>query len=166
MRRWITFFMLLAVTCTAVTVALAQVKVNDTPTINWKTVDGKAVTNQELKGRIIIIDFWATWCGPCMAEAENMVNLAKEYGPKGVNIIGVSLDKDIEKMKKIAKEKGFDWPQVCDGKGWNSPPVKEWGVKGIPDTFILSPEGKVLWRGHPAQIKKPLEEIVKQHGKK
>src|SRR5256885_1220881 len=79
----------------------AEPKVGEKPDFSYKTTDGKAVTPKSLAGRIVIIDFWATWCGPCMRMAPHMVELNKEYGDKGVAIIGVSLDSDSKSMLEV-----------------------------------------------------------------
>lgn len=161
-------------TCVLVVLALAAgpvlaadapggVKAGDKPVIQWATTTGQRVDAEALKGYIIIVDFWATWCGPCMAEADHMVKLSKEYGPKGVQIVGVSLDDSAADMAKAASRVGFTWPQVCDGGGWKSPVAKAWGVRSIPATFILSPEGEVVWRGHPGNIDKPLADAVAKY---
>src|SRR5688500_4860711 len=81
--------------------APAAVSVGDRPAINWKTTDGRAVTNADLRGRMIVVDFWATWCGPCMAVADQMVALAKDYKDEGVNLVGVSLDQRVADMEKV-----------------------------------------------------------------
>ncbi len=143
--------------------APAGVKVGDKPVINWKTTDGKAVTNAVLKGRIVIVDFWATWCGPCMAEAPHMVKISKDYADKGVSILGVSLDMDPAAIPPVAKAKGFTWPQVCDGKMWQASQAVAWGVDSIPRTFILSPDGEVVWTGHPGNIDAPLAAAVAKY---
>jgi hypothetical protein len=69
-----------------------------------------------------------------------------------MQFIGISLDNDVQKMVKVAQEKGFKWPQMCDAQAWQSKPARDWGVNGIPHTFILDPEGTVVWHGHPANI--------------
>ena len=143
--------------------ALGAVKVGDKPVIMAKTVDGKDINNKTLEGRIVIVDFWATWCGPCMAEAPHMVTLSKDFAGKGVVIVGVSLDDDVGTMKQVAQQQGFTWPQICDGKGWQSALAKAWGVHGIPHTFILSPAGEVVWDGHPAEIDDPLAKAVAKY---
>lgn len=159
MRRFLTALTLLLLAAPA----LAAVKPGDKPAIRARTVDGQPVTNDALRGKIVIVDFWATWCGPCMAEADHMVRLSREYGPRGVRILGISLDTSADKMKRVAEDKGFTWPQVCDESGWKTPMVKEWGVSGIPATFILSPQGEVVWAGHPANIDEPLARAVEKY---
>src|SRR5258706_9038060 len=83
--------------------------------------------------------------------------------PKGRQLVGKSLDQDVAAMRKVAQEKGFDWPQMCDGMRWDSPAAKSWGVNGIPSTFIIGPDGDVLWNGHPGEIDQPLADAFKKH---
>ena len=141
----------------------AVVNVGDKPVLSFHAVDGTPISLEKLRGRIVVVDFWATWCGPCMAEADHMVSLKDQYESKGVQIIGISLDQNKNQMIKTAKEKGFTWPQYFDGKVWKNDIGAEWGVGSIPATFIIGPEGNVLWKGHPAGIDKPLEKILKEH---
>ena len=143
--------------------SFAVVNVGDKPVLSFHAVDGTPISLEKLRGRIVVVDFWATWCGPCMAEADHMVSLKDEYESKGVQIIGISLDQNKNQMIKTAKEKGFTWPQYFDGKVWRNDIGTEWGVGSIPATFIIGPEGDVLWKGHPANIDKPLEKILKEH---
>ena len=133
------------------------------PVFSYKTVDGKIVSPETLRGRIIVIDFWATWCGPCMKEAPHMVKLAKDNADKGVALIGISLDTDQAAMVKVAADKGFTWPQIFDGNNWDGAIAKAWSIQSIPQTFILSPDGEIVWRGHPGRIDAPLEEIIKKY---
>lgn len=139
----------------------AAVSVGDTPEMSFKSVDGKEISLADLKGKIVLIDFWATWCGPCMAEAEHMVELNEKYGEQGLQIIGISLDQNRQALEATVKEKQFNWPQYFDGKGWGNKFSGAWGVRGIPRTFLLDTSGTVVWVGHPAQIDEPIEKAFK-----
>src|SRR5271170_227319 len=101
-------YFILTVLC-LVAPALGTVQVGDTPQIQFTAADGTHVDLAALKGKIVIVDMWATWCGPCMAEAGHMVQINQKYGDKGLQIIGISLDQDKPTMLAVAKEKGFTW---------------------------------------------------------
>src|SRR5687768_7512116 len=112
----------------------ADVNVGDQPKMTFKSADGSPVSLEQYKGKIVVVDFWATWCGPCMAEAAHMVALNEKYGKAGLQMIGISLDKDAAAMARVSKEKGFVWPQFIDGTG-GTKFSDDWGVTGIPATF-------------------------------
>ena len=106
--------------------------------------EGKTISLKESLGKITIVDFWASWCGPCRAENPNVVALYNEFHSKGLNIVGVSLDKDAAKWKEaIAKDK-LTWTQVSHLKFWNEPIAIQYQVESIPATFILDASGKVV----------------------
>jgi thiol-disulfide isomerase/thioredoxin len=141
--------------------ALAVVNVGDKPELQFNSANGAGqVSLEKYKGKIIVVDFWATWCGPCMAEADHMVKVNADYAPKGLQFIGISLDTDVQPLLKVAKEKGFTWPQKFDQ---TAPVAGNWGVTGIPSTFIIGPDGVVLWKGHPSQIDRALADAFKNH---
>jgi thiol-disulfide isomerase/thioredoxin len=128
----------------------AVAKVGDDFTLNFKAVDGSPVSTDGLKGKILVVDFWATWCGPCMGMVPHMVEMNQKYAGKGLQIIGISLDQDRAAMLQVTKEKGMVWPEYFDGKGWDNSIWKRYGANGIPFTVLVSPQGKVLYAGHPA----------------
>lgn len=148
----------------AVSSAVAQgVKVGDTPKYSLKTLDGQTLTNASLRGRIVVLDFWASWCGPCMAIAPQKVKAHAKYREKGVVFVGISLDSDPAALRRAIKEKGFIWPQSCDVQGWKGAVVKQFGVRGIPAAFILAPNGAVVWTGGTAGIDAALADAVEKY---
>jgi thiol-disulfide isomerase/thioredoxin len=109
--------------------------------------EGKMISLKECLGKVTIVDFWASWCGPCRQENPNMVALYNELHSKGLNIIGVSLDKDAKKWKEaIAKDK-LVWEQVSNLKFWEEPIAKLYKVYSIPATFILDAKGNIVAQG-------------------
>jgi peroxiredoxin len=105
---------------------------------------GKMVSLKQCIGKVTLIDFWASWCNPCRAENPNNVALYNEFHAKGLNIIGVSLDKDGAKWKEaIAKDK-LAWPQISNLKYWDEPIRVTYGVESIPATFLLDANGTVV----------------------
>lgn len=128
------------------------------PEFTLSFVGGEQVTNEDLKGKIVVMDFWATWCGPCMAAMPHMIELQKEYGDKGIQIVGISLDKSMDTLKQtLADKPDMSWPQHYDP---DRVITKQFGVSGIPTIYILSPEGEVLWRGHPNAMDAPLKQAI------
>lgn len=141
--------------------AAAAVNVGDKPELSVPLANGGTISLEKLKGKIVLLDFWATWCGPCMAEAPHMVEINQKYGPKGLQIVGISLDDAAEPMLKVAQEKGFSWPQHIDKGGKVS---GQFGVTGIPHVFLIGPEGNVLWHDHPAAgMEAQIQKAFKEH---
>jgi thiol-disulfide isomerase/thioredoxin len=148
-RLWIVTLVLWV--CTA---ARADVNVGDTPKLEISSLSHGTVRLSDLKGKLVLVDFWATWCGPCMDEAPHMVQINQKYAPKGLRIVGISLDDAPAPVQRVIKEKSFTWPQFVDVNGRIA---QQWGVNGIPHVFLIGPAGDVIWEGHPAQLDKPLE---------
>lgn len=114
------------------------------PDFSAPSPNGKTISLKESLGKVTIIDFWASWCGPCRAENPNVVALYKELHTKGLNIIGVSLDKDAIKWKDAITKDGLVWPQVSNLKFWDEPIAKLYKVESIPATFILDQKGNIV----------------------
>lgn len=114
------------------------------PDFSAKTPEGKVVSLKESMGKVTIIDFWASWCGPCRKENPNVVAMYNELHSKGLNIVGVSLDDDMSKWQEaIAKDK-ITWTQISNLKKWSEPIAKMYQVEQIPTTFILDASGKIV----------------------
>lgn len=114
------------------------------PDFSAKTPEGKVVSLKKSMGKVTIIDFWASWCGPCRKENPNVVAMYNELHSKGLNIVGVSLDDDMSKWQEaIAKDK-ITWTQISNLKKWSEPIAKMYQVEQIPTTFILDASGKIV----------------------
>jgi thiol-disulfide isomerase/thioredoxin len=117
------------------------------PDFNEKDLVGEPLSIARFKGKVVLIDFWATWCPPCREELPNVLAAYEKYHDKGFEIIGVSLDQDENTLKSFIKEKGMVWPQYFDGKGWGSKLGQKYGIDSIPMTFLLDREGKIVAKG-------------------
>lgn len=134
------------------------------PNFTGKTPEGKELSLSDIKSKVTIIDFWASWCGPCRKENPNVVKLYKKYHKKGLEIIGVSLDKagQEKRWKDAIKKDKLTWPQVSNLQGWNEPIAKQYNVRSIPRTFILDENGKIIAKNlRGEQLENKIKEILK-----
>ena len=114
------------------------------------------------KNKYTLIDFWASWCGPCRAEMPNVVAAYKEYNKKGFGIVGVSLDNDADKWKKAIKDMNMTWDHMSDVKGWQCEGAALYGVNSIPATVLVAQDGTIIARNLRGEaIKEKLAELLK-----
>ena len=109
-----------------------------------KTIDGADITFKSHKGSPLLIDFWASWCGPCRGELPYLAAVQTKYVGDKFAIIGISLDKSIDDLRAMAKEFGLTYPQICDGKVWESEYATMYSVQSIPTNFLLDGNGVIL----------------------
>jgi len=122
----------------------ALVKGAPFPDFDEKDVAGKHLSVGDYKGKIVLVDFWATWCPPCVRELPNVVETYEKHHEKGFEIIGISLDQDETKLKNFTKDRKMNWQQYFDGKGWGNKLAAKYGVQSIPATFLIDREGKII----------------------
>ncbi len=131
------------------------------PELDFPNPDGKVITLESLRGKYVLVDFWASWCGPCRRENPTVVRLYNKYKDKGFDVYSVSLDNNKSRWEAAIEKDGLIWPNhVSDLKQWRSAAVKKYGFGGIPYTVLLDKEGKVIatkLRG--AQLENKLREL-------
>jgi thiol-disulfide isomerase/thioredoxin len=114
------------------------------PDFNEKDVTGKPLSIANDKGKVVLIDFWATWCAPCRAELPYVLATYSKYHDKGFEIIGISLDQDQAKLTNFTKSMNMTWPQFFDGQGWGNKLAVKYGIESVPATYLLDGEGKII----------------------
>ena len=122
----------------------ALMKGGTAPDFSQNNPDGEALSLSDFKGKIVLLDFWASWCGPCRRENPNVVKVYEKYKDKGFEILGISLDRGREKWLQAIEADGLTWPQVSDLKGWQNEVALLYGVRSIPHTVLIGKDGEVI----------------------
>ncbi|MBW8684512.1 redoxin domain-containing protein [Chitinophaga rhizophila] len=135
----------------------------EAPDFTMNDVNGKPVSLKDLRGKLVLLEFWASWCGPCRAENPNLREQYKMYKDKGFEILGVSLDSDKGKWVDAIAKDGIPWIHVSDLKGWSNEAGILYGVSGVPAGFLIGPDGKVVGNNLRGEsLNKKLAELLNQ----
>ncbi len=131
------------------------------PALNFPGLDGEVITLESLRGKYVLIDFWASWCRPCRMENPNVVQAYNKYKEAGFTVFSVSLDRDKNRWEQAIIKDGLVWPNhVSDLKQWQSAAVSKYGFRGIPHTVLIDKEGRILEKNLRGQaLENKLEEI-------
>ncbi|MAS93231.1 MAG: hypothetical protein CMO55_08550 [Verrucomicrobiales bacterium] len=133
--------------------------VGDKMEIAFTDLEGNEVDTTKMTDKVILVDFWATWCGPCVAEMPNVIAAYNELHEEGFEVIGISLDEEKSAVEKFVSDNNMPWPQYFDGKGWGNELAQKYGISGIPATFLIGKDGTIV----ASNLRGPaLEEAVKK----
>ena len=112
--------------------------------IQLPTVKGDTISLASLKGKVVLLDFWASWCGPCRMANKHLVKLYAEYKPQGFEIFSVSVDDDKQAWAKAILKDKITWLQVIDPRNWGAQSAVNWGISVLPTTFLINKKGDVV----------------------
>ncbi len=126
----------------ALTAKLAALKAKPI-SLKFMAVDGTPVDLSQMRGKVVLIDFWATWCGPCVGEVPNVVATYQKYHDQGFEVVGISLDQDKNALLSFTQQNGMTWPQYFDGNGWQNRISSSYGITGIPAMLLIGKDGLI-----------------------
>lgn len=131
------------------------------PELALPAASGDTVKLSSLKGKVVLLDFWASWCGPCRISNKGLVKLYPKYKDKGFEILGVSLDEDRSDWQKAVKKDKVSWLQVIDNGGWESKTVNQWKISAIPTSYLINKDGTLVAMDlEGKELEKALKELL------
>jgi thiol-disulfide isomerase/thioredoxin len=131
------------------------------PEIKMPDIKGEMFELSSLRGKYVLVEFWASWCGPCRIQNPSLRKVYKKYHDKNFEIVAITLDTDVLKWKKAVEKDKLTWIQLGDLKGWDNSLARQWGINAIPFNFLIDKEGKIIaydLRGK--QLGKKLDKIL------
>lgn len=133
------------------------------PNFKAKTLQGNQISLADYKGKIVVLEFWAMWCGPCIPEIPHLKSLNSKYSEDELQIIGVSLDTDSEKLEEFLKEREMEWPQIVQPKQWDDEITQMYNVYVIPRSFIIGRDGKIVAKNlRGEELEKEVAKLIQQ----
>ncbi len=133
------------------------------PAFSAQDIDGNPLSLEQYRGKIVLVDFWATWCPPCREEMPHVIAAYQKYQDKGFEVIGISLDKSLPPLRDYIRKNAMVWRQVCDEKSWDGALVAKYGVLSIPTTFLLDAEGRIVAKNlRGDELDKQIEKLLRK----
>lgn len=128
--------------------------------MSFTASDGRKVDVQKMNGKVVLVDFWASWCGPCIASLPEVIDLHKKYNAKGFEIIGINMDKDQRLMEQVVNKFKMPWPQYFDGKGWGTKFALEYNISAIPSVWLVDKKGILRTMNARENMEKQITDLL------